>query len=132
VAQDPLKPLAPGDRSRSVLIVDDNAPFRNAARALLQRHGFDVVGESEDAAGALAAAARLRPAIVLLDIGLPDGDGFDVAERLARSHDPPVVILISSREVAWYRRRLATSAASGFIAKGELSADAVETLLGGG
>ena len=73
-----------------MLIVDDNAPFRSAARALLQRDGFDVVGESEDAAGALAAAARLRPAIVLLDIGLPDGDGFDVAERLARSDDPPV------------------------------------------
>jgi DNA-binding NarL/FixJ family response regulator len=115
-----------------VLIVDDNAAFRSAARALLERDGFDVVGESEDAASALAAATGLRPAIVLLDIGLPDGDGFDVAERLARSDDPPVVILISSREVAWYRRRLATSPARGFIAKGELSANAVEILVGGG
>ncbi|TML96446.1 MAG: response regulator, partial [Actinobacteria bacterium] len=69
----------------------------------------------------LAAVARLRPAIVLLDIGLPDGDGFEVAKLLARGDDPPVVILISSREVAWYRRRLAESPARGFIAKGELS-----------
>ncbi|SRR5712691_7219981 len=118
--------------SRSVLIVDDHAPFRSAARALLEGVGFEVVGESEDAAGALEAAGRLRPAIVLLDIGLPDGDGFEVAERLARGDDPPVVILVSSREVAWYRRRLAESSARGFIAKGELSVRAVQALVDGG
>jgi DNA-binding NarL/FixJ family response regulator len=112
-----------------VLIVDDHPSFRAAARILLEGVGFDVVGESEDAAGALAAAARLRPAIVLLDIGLPDGDGFEVAERLASGDDPPVVILVSSREVAWYRRRLAESPARGFIAKGDLSGDAVEALV---
>lgn len=131
MAQDPLKPLVPGDGSRSVLIVDDHSSFRGAARALLQGEGFEVVGESEDAAGALAAAARLQPAIVLLDIGLPDGDGFEVAERLARGDDPPVVILISSREVAWYRGRLAESPARGFIGKGELSAAAVQALVDG-
>jgi DNA-binding NarL/FixJ family response regulator len=119
------------DGLRSVLIVDDHASFRSAARALLQGDGFEVVGESEDAAGALAAVAQLRPAIVLLDIGLPDGDGFEVAERLARGDDPPVVILISSREVAWYRRRLVASPARGFIAKGELSAAAVDALMDG-
>ena len=122
----------PGDTARSVLIVDDHASFRDAARLLLERAGFEVVGESEDAAGAVDATTRLRPAIVLLDIGLPDGDGFEVAELLARSDDPPVVILISSREVTWYRRRLAGSPARGFIAKGELSAGAVEALVGGG
>jgi DNA-binding NarL/FixJ family response regulator len=120
------------DNARSVLIVDDHASFRDAARLLLEGAGFEVVGESEDAAGALEAATRLQPAIVLLDVGLPDGDGFEVAERLAGGHDPPVVILISSREVAWYRRRLADSPARGFIAKGELSAGAVEALVGGG
>jgi DNA-binding NarL/FixJ family response regulator len=118
--------------ARSVLIVDDHASFRDAARLLLEGAGFEVVGESEDAAGAVEATTRLRPAIVLLDIGLPDGDGFEVAERLAQGNDPPAVILISSREVAWYRRRLADSPARGFIAKGELSAGAVEALAGGG
>jgi len=117
--------------TRSVLIVDDHASFRDAARAMLEGDGFEVVGESEDAAGALAAAERLRPSIVLLDIGLPDGDGFEVAERLASSDDPPIVILVSSREVAWYRRRLAESPARGFIAKGDLSGDAVEALVAG-
>ena len=125
-------PTHGGDTSRSVLIVDDHASFRDAARLLLEGAGFQVVGESEDGAGALEAATRLQPAIVLLDIGLPDTDGFEVAERLARSDDPPAVILISSREVAWYRRRLADSPARGFIAKGELSAGAVEALAGGG
>jgi DNA-binding NarL/FixJ family response regulator len=121
-----------GDKARSVLIVDDHASFRDAARLLLEGAGFEVVGESEDAAGAVEATTRLQPAIVLLDIGLPDGDGFEVAERLAEGDDPPAVILISSREVAWYRRRLADSPARGFIAKGELSAGAVEALAGGG
>jgi DNA-binding NarL/FixJ family response regulator len=117
---------------RSVLIVDDHPSFRSAARMLLEGAGFEVVGESENAAGAVEAATRLQPAIVLLDIGLPDGDGFEVAERLAGRDDPPAVILISSREVAWYRRRLADSPARGFIAKGELSAGALEALVGGG
>jgi DNA-binding NarL/FixJ family response regulator len=115
-----------------VLIVDDHSAFRSAARALLQGAGFEVIGESEDAAGALEAAERLQPTIVLLDIGLPDGDGFEVAERLAQGEDPPMVILISSREVAWYRTRLAVSPARGFIAKGDLSRAAIEALLTGG
>jgi DNA-binding NarL/FixJ family response regulator len=116
--------------ARSVLIVDDHAPFRAAARMLLEREGFEVVGESADAAGALAAAARLRPAIVLLDIALPDGNGFEVAERLTEGDDSTTVILVSSREVAWYRSRLAESPARGFIAKGDLSGDAIAALVG--
>jgi DNA-binding NarL/FixJ family response regulator len=115
----------------TVLIVDDHAPFRSAARSLLETIGFAVVGESEDGAGALSAAARLRPTLVLLDIGLPDGDGFEVAERLASGDDPPFVILVSSREVAWYRRRLEQSPVLGFIAKGDLSGEAIEALVGG-
>jgi DNA-binding NarL/FixJ family response regulator len=127
-----VRPVGERGGPRSVLIVDDHASFRSAARALLQGDGFEVVGESGDAAGALAAVPRLRPAIVLLDIGLPDGDGFEVAELLAGGDDPPVVIMISSREVAWYRRRLAESPARGFIGKGELSAAAVQALVDGG
>jgi response regulator receiver domain-containing protein len=65
----------------SVLIVDDHEAFRRFARALLQAEGFDVVGEAEDAASAVETAARLRPQLVLLDIQLPDEDGFAVAGR---------------------------------------------------
>jgi len=98
---------------------------------LLDGAGFEVVGESEDVAGALAAAQALRPEIVLVDIGLPDGDGFEVAAHLAASDDAPVVILVSSREGAWYRSRLAQSPARGFISKGDLTAEAVAALVGG-
>jgi DNA-binding NarL/FixJ family response regulator len=117
---------------RSVLIVDDHSAFRSAARALLEAEGYLVVGESADAATALADFAELLPAIVLLDIALPDGDGFAVAARLADSARPPKVILVSSRDVAGYRRRLAASPAIGFIAKGDLSGSALSALLARG
>ena len=114
--------------SRSVLIVDDHAQFRRVARTMLEAAGFDVVGEAADGLSALAEAARLRPGLVLLDIQLPDLDGFDVADRLARSADPPAVVLTSSRAESTYRRRLASSRAAGFIAKSELSGAALAAL----
>jgi DNA-binding NarL/FixJ family response regulator len=114
--------------SRSVLIVDDHAGFRQMARALLQAAGFDVVGEAADGETALTEAARLRPALVLLDIQLPDLDGFEVAARLARYADPPAVVLTSSRAVSSYRQRLAGSPVLGFIAKSELTGQALTAL----
>ena len=114
--------------SRSVLIVDDHAEFRRVAHMMLEAAGFDVVGEAADGQSALAEAARLRPGLVLLDIQLPDLDGFDVADRLARSADPPAVVLTSSRAESTYRRRLASSRAAGFIAKSELSGAALAAL----
>ena len=113
----------------TVVIVDDHAGFRSSARALLEAEGFDVVGEAVDGMSALAAIDLLRPRIVLLDIQLPDIDGFDVAERLARAGDPPAVVLVSTRGVSAYRRRLARSPASGFISKSELSGNALSTLV---
>ena len=111
------------------MIVDDHAGFRSSARALLEAEGFDVIGEAGDGASALALVDLLRPRIVLLDIQLPDIDGFDVAERLARAGDPPAVVLVSTRGVSAYRRRLARSPASGFISKSELSGNALSTLV---
>jgi DNA-binding NarL/FixJ family response regulator len=115
--------------SATVLIVDDHSGFRDLARRMLEGAGYEVVGEAQDAATALAAAARLRPTVVLLDIQLPDQDGFAVSERLAAEDHPPAVVLISSRDEAAYRRRLASSPARGFIAKSELSGAALATLL---
>jgi DNA-binding NarL/FixJ family response regulator len=111
-----------------VLIVDDHVGFRTVARALLQSEGFEVVGDAADGRGALAAVARLRPGIVLLDIHLPDMDGFEVSQHLAALPDAPVVILISSRPMADLRRRLVDSPVAGFIAKHELSAASVTAL----
>jgi DNA-binding NarL/FixJ family response regulator len=116
--------------ARTVLIVDDHAPFRALARALLQLEGFEVVGEAGDALSALDAVGRLRPNVVLLDIQLPDLDGFEVARRLAQAGDAPAIVLVSSRDRSAYRRRLAESAARGFIAKSDLSGAAVAALVG--
>ena len=113
-----------------MLIVDDHPGFRSAARAVLEADGFDVVGEAADGKSGLAAAARLRPGLVLLDIQLPDLDGFAVAERLASSQSPPAIVLVSSRDSSSYRRRLADSPARGFIAKSDLSGAAVAALVG--
>jgi len=113
----------------SVLIVDDHSPFRSFARALLDAEGFDVVGEAEDGASAVEATMRLRPDVVLLDIQLPDTTGFTVAEQIAELSDPPLVVLISSREASAYRRRLDASRVRGFIAKGELTGPALAELV---
>jgi len=112
-----------------VVIVDDHAGFRSSARALLEAEGFDVVGEADDGASALTVIDLLRPRIVLLDIQLPDIDGFEIAERLAGAGDPPAVVLVSTRGASTYRRRLARSPARGFIAKSELSANALCALV---
>jgi DNA-binding NarL/FixJ family response regulator len=115
---------------RTVLIVDDHASFRAAARALLLAGGFNVVGEAEDGAAALEAVADLQPEIVLLDVQLPDIDGFAVAERLATNGAPPTIVLTSSRDVTSFRRRLAANPAWSFIPKNELSGEALAAAVG--
>lgn len=111
------------------MIVDDHAGFRSFARELLESEGFDVVGEANDAESALATAARLRPEVVLLDIQLPDVDGFEVAARLVEDEDPPAVVLVSTRDISSYRRRLTGSPARGFILKSDLSGSALSSLV---
>jgi DNA-binding NarL/FixJ family response regulator len=111
------------------LIVDDHGDFRRQARALLEAEGLFVVGEAVDGSSALDEVAALRPDVVLLDIGLPDIDGFEVAARLAGSDPAPGVVLISSREAATYGGRVAASTAAGFVRKDDLSADAIAELI---
>ena len=113
-----------------VLIVDDHAPFRALARELLEMDAFVVVGEAADAAGAMTLAVALAPDLVLLDIGLPDVDGFEVARLLAALDPTPTVVLISSRDRSAYRTRLAGSPARGFLPKAELSGAALADLIG--
>jgi DNA-binding NarL/FixJ family response regulator len=116
-------------RMNTILIVDDHAGFRLQVRALLEADGFEVIGEAADGASGLAAARSLRPDLVLLDIGLPDVEGFEVARRLAADGTPPFVVLTSSREASSYGPRLASSRVLGFIAKDELSGDAIRALM---
>jgi DNA-binding NarL/FixJ family response regulator len=112
----------------TILIVDDHAPFRVRVRALLQADGFVVVGEADSGVAGLAAARSLRPQLVLLDIGLPDVEGFEVARELAADGPPPFVVLTSSRDASSYGPRLASSTVLGFIPKDELSGAAIRAL----
>jgi DNA-binding NarL/FixJ family response regulator len=111
------------------LIVDDHARFRAAAAALLEADGLTVVGEAHDGASALVQVARLRPDVVVLDVQLPDLDGFEVAERLAAGVHPPQVVLISSRELDVYAGRVALANVRGFVSKDELTGEAIARLL---
>ena len=113
----------------TVLIVDDHEAFRQSASALLEAEGFAVLGEAADGGTAIVESERLRPDVVLLDIQLPDLDGFAVAERLAAAPEPPAVVLISSREAEAYGPRLDAAAAQGFISKRELSGAALAALI---
>ena len=115
----------------TILIVDDHAPFRVQARALLEADGFLVVGEAATGESGLEAARSLRPHLVLLDIGLPDVEGFEVARALAVDGPPPFVVLTSSREASAYGPRLSSSRVLGFIPKDELSGAAIRALSDG-
>ena len=112
-----------------VLIVDDHPSFRASARKLLESEGYEVVGEAADGAGALEAAEQLHPDVVLLDVQLPDLDGFEVCEQLRVFDHPPVVVLTSSRDGADYGRCIEHCGACGFVPKGDLSGAAIAALL---
>jgi CheY-like chemotaxis protein len=112
----------------SALIIDDSAAFRSSARMLLESDGYEVTEAATGGAGVEAAAER-RHDLVLLDIQLPDLDGFEVAERLARLESPPSVVLTSSRDGRDYGSLVETSSAAGFVAKSELSPAAIRALL---
>jgi DNA-binding NarL/FixJ family response regulator len=116
-------------RHHRVLIVDDHVSFRSVARQVLTADGFVVVGEAADGADAIRACGELRPDLVLLDIQLPEIDGFAVAAVLTRRIDPPAVVLVSSRSRTDYGSRISDCGARGYIAKAELSGDAVRRLL---
>jgi DNA-binding NarL/FixJ family response regulator len=112
-----------------VLIVDDHPSFRATARALLESEGYDVVGEAASAAAALAAAEQAQPEVVLVDIQLPDLDGFELAERLVALDTTIQIVLTSSRDVEDYGRCIEESAANGFVPKAELSGPRLAALL---
>jgi len=112
-----------------VLIVDDHPSFRATARALLQAEGFDVIGEAVDGASALEAVRELKPEIVLLDVQLPDTDGFAVAAALTRANGAPLVVLTSSRDRSDFGPLVSESGARGFVAKAELSGPALTAIL---
>jgi two-component system nitrate/nitrite response regulator NarL len=113
--------------STSILIVDDNSGFRRAARLILEEEGYDVVGEAPGVKSGLAAARELQPDVVLLDVHLPDGNGFDAASELAGG---PVVVMCSSYEESAGEELARRSGARAFVPKHELSGPRMTELLG--
>ncbi len=117
----------------TVLIVDDHPSFRASARALLEAEGFEVVAEAQDGSSAIEIARALRPDVVLLDVHLPDIDGFEVSQRIASLPDgqdgQPAVVLVSSRDGADFGPLVERSGARGFVAKDELSGSTLAELI---
>ena len=113
----------------SILIVDDHDGFRTFARGMLEADGF-TVAEAATGAEAAEAVRIFRPRLVLLDVQLPDVDGFEVARRLARQEHGPVIVLTSTREASDYGGQIAASPAAGFLPKDQLSGAALRRFLG--
>lgn len=105
----------------SVVIVDDHAGFRMLARRMLEGDGFDVIGEAATGVEGLAVVTALRPAVVVLDVRLPDSDGFAVTERLRASGVDSRVVLVSTRQARDFGDHPVRCGADGFLAKSELS-----------
>ncbi len=114
---------------RTVLIVDDHPSFRATARLLLEADGWTVVGEARDGLSGVEEAARLRPDLVLLDVNLPDIDGFDVAARITAEDEAPAVVLVSSRDARDFGPMVNRSGARGFVSKADLTGEALRELV---
>jgi DNA-binding NarL/FixJ family response regulator len=113
---------------RTVVIVDDHARFRRSARKLLELEGFDVVGEAVDGASGRAVVDDLQPDLVLVDVGLPDTSGFDLARELSLTAS---VVLVSSRDPVDVVGRVGSSGALAFIGKDALTGEAIAAALEG-
>ncbi len=114
-----------------IVIVDDDATFLATVRRLLEAQGFAVVGEALNGLDGVAAAARLEPDIVLVDVNLPDIDGFQVVERIADGGRAPPVVLTSIRSAGDFGSLIETSRARAFITKADITGEALAEFLEG-
>jgi CheY-like chemotaxis protein len=118
-----------GATRMSVLVVYDVAEFRALAVIVMRSHGFVVVGEAGDAASALEAALLLAPGAVLLDLNLPDHDGFWVAEALTDAGVTTRILLTSSAMTDVPPHTLERVGAVAFVPKIDLATADLASLL---
>lgn len=120
-----------GDVLPRIVIIDDDPAFLARVRLLLEAEGFVVAGEALNGLDGVAAATDVAPDIVLVDVNLPDIDGFEVVERLAREECAPPVVLTSIRSAHDFGNLVERSRARGFITKADITGDALIGFLEG-
>jgi DNA-binding NarL/FixJ family response regulator len=124
-----IRPMRAAEQSVTVVIVDDHPSFRAIAQMVLETDGFSVVGTACDGESGVAATLRLAPDVVLLDVELPDIDGFEVAARLRAAGSVAAIVLASSRESDDFGSLVAESGARGFVTKADLTGDVIRALV---
>ena len=124
---------APGQKGEvlTLFIIDDHAAFRRAARRALTAGGFDVVGEADGVRNARIALDTLKPRVVLVDVNLPDGKGFEIAEWLHRRENPPLIVMTSDGEAEDLEELALRSGARAFVEKAGLTARVLTAALTG-
>jgi len=113
----------------TLVVVDDHAGFRQVVSAMLTAAGWQVIGEASTGAAAPDMIMRLAPDLVLLDVVLPDMDGFAVAEHLAAAGCRSAVVLISGHDRSDFEGRVRAAPVRGFLAKEMISGQALARLL---
>jgi DNA-binding NarL/FixJ family response regulator len=113
-----------------ILIVDDDPVFRGLARRVLEASGLDVAGEAGTAAEALAVARATPPEAALIDVGLPDGSGVELASEFAALPGPPRVVLVSTDPDAASPDDVRRCGAGAFVPKQDLPNAPLLELLG--
>ncbi|MEA2125265.1 MAG: hypothetical protein QOI80_2047 [Solirubrobacteraceae bacterium] len=128
------KPSGQTGKGMTLFIVDDHPAFRRAVRRTLTAGGFEVVGEAggvRAARDALDGNNGLKPRVVLLDVHLPDGDGFEIAQWLSGQDDPPLVVMTSDGEAEDLEELALRSGARAFVEKTRLTARTLSAALAG-
>lgn len=109
-----------------ILIVDDQSPFRDASRMVVEMtDGFEVAGEAANGEEAIAQVRELSPDLVLMDVQMPGIGGLEATRRIRSLPDPPPVVVMSTHESGDYSQAALDAGAERFIAKSELSMDAL-------
>ena len=110
-------PSENGSRAHRVLVVDDHRLFADVISSILTEQGMEVVGVVTSAASAVSEAARSKPDLVLLDLGLPDGNGMDAGRAILKENPDAIVVVVSALAEPEKVREALTAGFRGFVAK---------------